>query len=196
MTAPASSSVSSAHLDVVPERPQRRRLVRRIRLSTLLLLMVVVALLVGLYAQKRRQAQLLAALSVYRNLPGEGIYNALGQPIALTYVDGAPLDVVLKKIKAQTTKNPKIPKLPAGIPIYVDPLGLQEAGRSMNSQVKRPPSADTLTLGEYLAHVLNSLGLAYQVKDGYLMITSKESIDVPLGEQGKDLYIQYRDLLE
>ncbi len=158
--------------------------------------MVVVALLFGLYAQKRRQARLLDALSLYRNLRSEEIYNALEVPITLTYADGDPLDVVLKDIKAQTTKNPKLPKIPSGIPIYVDPLGLQEAERSLNSLVKRPPSADTLTLSEHLARVLDSLGLAYQVKDGYLMITSKESIDVPLGEEGKDLYLQYRDVLE
>ena len=58
----------------------------------------------------------------------------------------------------KTTKNPKMPKLPTGIPIYVDPIGLQEAEVSLNSPVKRPPSADTLAFGEHLRRVLESIG--------------------------------------
>ena len=64
----------------------------------------------------------------------------------------------------------------------------------MNSTVKRPPSADSLTLGEHLRRVLEPLGLGYVVKDGFMMITSKESIDVPVGDD-VDLYLQYRDVL-
>ena len=67
----------------------------------------------------------------------------------------------------------------AGIPIYVDPIGLQEAERSMNSTVQRPPSADTLALGEHLRRVLEPLGLGYEVKAGFLMISSKESLTRP-----------------
>ena len=82
----------------------------------------------------------------------------------------------------------------AGIPIYVDPIGLQEAERSMNSTVQRPPSADTLTLGEHLRRILEPLGLAYVVKQGFLMISSKESFDEPVGDD-VDPYLQYRDVL-
>ncbi len=198
MTAPIPSA-SPAHPDVImPENSRRLRFPQRIRLSSLLLLMVVVTLLVGLYVQKRREAQLRAALSLYRNVKQEGIYDALGlePPIALTYADGDTLDVVLKDFKAQTTKNPKIPKLPTGLPIYVDPLGLQEAGISWNALVKRPPSAETLTLGEHLARILDSLALTYMVRDGYLLITSKEARDVALGEEGDHPYVRYRDVLE
>jgi len=193
MTMSSAPSVSPAP----PEQLQPRRLVRRIRLSTFLLLMVAVALLVGLYDQRRRQALLLDRLSLYRNLGGEGIYDALKLPGgSLIYLDGATLDVVLKKIKVLTTKNPKAPKLTAGMPFFVDPIGLQEAGVSMGSRVKRPPSADSLTLGEHLARILDPLGLAYQVKDGYVMITSKESLDVPLREDETDLFLKYRDVLD
>jgi hypothetical protein len=191
MTTSATSSVSPAQPVPAPEKPARPRFVRRIRLSTFLLGMVVVALLVGLYAQRRRQAQLRAAVSLYRNLRTEGIHDALDQPIVLTYADDDPLDVVLKNIKALTTKNPKVPKLPSGIPIYVEPFGIQEAEISLSSLVKKPPAADTLTLREHLARVLDSLGLAYQVKAGFLMITSKESNDV----EEMDPYVRYRDVL-
>jgi hypothetical protein len=167
---------------------------RPIRLSTFLLLMLVIALLIALYAQHLHEARLREALSVYRHDRTEGIFDALDQPIALSYADGAALDAVLKDIKMRTTKNPSLPKIPAGIPIYVDPIGLQEAERSLSLTVKRPPSADTLTLGEHLRRVLDPLGLGYQVKDGFLMITSKEAVDVPVGDD-MDPYLQYRDVL-
>jgi hypothetical protein len=196
MTASASS-LSPADSDAVPEKPRRRIPLRRIRLSTLLLLIVVAALVIGLYVQRRRETQLLADLSVYRNPRQEGIYDALDEPIALTYPDGAPLDVVLKEIKKQTTKNPKLPRLPTGIPIYVDPIGLQEVEKSLNSPVKRPQAADKLTLGEHLERILDPLGLAYTTKDGFIMITSKPSEDEPIGDyRDDDLYLQYRDVLK
>ena len=102
--------------------------------------------------------------------------------------------MVLKAVKAQTAGNPKLPKPWSGIPIYVDPIGLQEAERSMNSTVERPPSADSLALGEHLRRVLEPLGLGYEVKAGFLMISSKESFDVPIGDD-VDPYLQYRDVL-
>jgi hypothetical protein len=195
MTA-SSAPMPAAHSDSPPERPRRSPFVRRIRLGTLLLLIAVAALLIGLYAGMRREARLQDTLSLYRNTKQEGTSEALEQPITLTYPDGAHLDVVLKEIKKQTTKNSKLPKLPGGIPIYVDPLGLQEAERSMNSQVKRPASADKLTLGEHLRRVLEPMGLVYTTKEGFLMITSKESVDEPVGGDTEDLYLRYRDVLK
>jgi hypothetical protein len=177
------------------QQPTRRAsILRPIRLSTFLLTMLAIALLIALYAQRLREAQLRDAVSVYRQYGTEGICDALEQPIALTYPDDAPLEEVFKEIKKQTTRNPKLPKLPSGIPIYVDPIGLQETERSLGSTVKRPPSADTLALGEHLRRVLGPLGLGYSVKDGFLMITAKDSIDEPLGED-VDPYLQYRDVL-
>ncbi|MGP0065683.1 MAG: hypothetical protein ACLQGP_19025 [Isosphaeraceae bacterium] len=177
----------------IPEKPRGRT---RVRLSTFLLLIAVAALLIGLYAQRRREAQLMAFLSLYRNTKQEGIYDALDQPIALSYADGDHLAGVLKEIKKQTTKNPKLPKLPTGIPIYVDPIGLQEAERSMNSVVERPSSADRLALGEHLKRILEPLGLAYVVKEGFLMITSKDSVDEPFGDDTGDPYLKHRDVLK
>jgi hypothetical protein len=163
---------------------------RRIRLGTMLLLMVVVALLCGLYVQKRRQARLLAALEHYRRPVTEGIYDVLDESMALSYPDGATLEDVLKLIK---TSSRRPPKLPAGMPIYVDPIGLQEAGKLMTSPIRRPAAAKRLTLDEHLRRILEPLGLGYEVKDGFLMITSKESLDMALGDE-QDLYLQYRDL--
>lgn len=167
-------------------------LVRRIRLSTLLLLIMIVALGFGLFVQWRREEQLQATLATYRDTRQEGIFDLLVGPIPLSYPDGAPLDVVLKEIKLQTA-GPSA-KLPTGIPIYVDPLGLQEAQRTLSSPVKRPSTSEKLSLAEHLRRVLDPLGLAYVVKDGFLMITSKESVDEPLGDD-VDPYPQYRDVL-
>ena len=92
-------------------------------------------------------------------------------------------------IKTQTTKNPKLPKLPAGIPIFVDPLGMQEAEVSMNSEVKRPSSAVRLHPARTPGKVLDPLGLAYVPKDGFIMITSKASEDRPIGGEAQHPYL-------
>jgi hypothetical protein len=186
--------VSTSSAPESRQQTRRSRFLRPIRLSTFMLLVLVVALLIALYAQRRREKQLLDALSSYRNPRQEGIIDALDLPIALNYADGAPLDDVLKEVKMQTTKNPKLPKLPTGIPIYVDPIGLQETERSLNATVMRPPSADALPLGEHLQRILEPMGLWYIVKDGFLMITSKDSEDTPFADAG-DPYLQYRDVL-
>lgn len=174
--------------------PVRPRLLRTIRLSTFLLVTIVVGLLIALFVQRLQEMRLREAIAIYRNPRTEGIIDALEEPIALGYTDESPLDQVLKDIKQRTTKNPKLPGLPTGIPIYVDPIGLQEAERSLNATVHRPPAADMLTLGEHLRRILEPLGLSYQVRDGFLMIGSKDSEDVPLGES-RDPYLLYHDVL-
>lgn len=136
-------------------------------------------------------AQLLADLALYRDPTTEGIIETLDRPLALTYADGATLEEVLKETKLHTTG---MPKLKSGIPIYVDPIGLQEAEKSMTSTVRRPLSADTLPLGDHLRSALDSLGLGYVVKDGFLMITSKESLDAETGD-ATNPYLLYRDVL-
>jgi hypothetical protein len=185
----STESPSASH-----QQARRSRFLRPIRLSTFLLLVLVVALLIVLYAQHLREARLQDAISVYRNYRTEGIVDALERPIARPYADDTHLDDFLKEIKKQTTLNPKLPTVPTGIPIYVDPIGLQEAERSLNATVKRPPSADTLPLGEHLRRVLDQVGLGYVVKDGYLMITSKESLDEPLGDDAEP-FLRCRDVL-
>ena len=58
------------------------------------------------------------------------ILEKLDEPISMSFANETPLDDVLKYIK-QATTTPTF----SGIPIYVDPLGLQEAERSLNSTV-------------------------------------------------------------
>jgi hypothetical protein len=72
---------------------------------------------------------------------------------------------------------------------------LQEAERSVLSQVKRPESADQLPLKQHLNRVLEPLGIGFSVKEGFLMITSKESRDLPIGEE-VDPYLKFREVLQ
>jgi hypothetical protein len=165
------------------------KLAWRIRLSTWLLLVLIMGLLLGLFFQKRRESQLQTTLLLYRDSRTEAVYGILDRQVALTYAELAPLEQALKDIKRCTTGWPK---LPAGIPIYVDPIGLQETRRSMTSTVRRPPLEKGLTLREHLAYILKPLGLGFSVKDGFLMITSEDAVDDLLDE---DPYLGYRDVL-
>jgi hypothetical protein len=99
----------------------------------------------------------------------KAIVAKLAEPIPLKFKD-APLEDVLKFIKkaSQGAKD-------NGIPIYVDPIGLQEAEKTMKSPVSIDAKAEPLKLS--LQRLLKSVGLAYTVKDGLLTITSERSLD-------------------
>jgi hypothetical protein len=161
---------------------------RRIRLSTLLLLIVIMALGFGLVVQQRKEARLQAALAVYRSRAAETILETLEQPITLAYGERMTLEDVLKQIRIVT----KRPKLPSGVPIYVDPVGLQEAERSLATPIKTGPPEGELSLREQLRRLLKPLGLSFSVQQGFLMITSEESLDA--GDE--DPYVKYRDVLK
>lgn len=99
----------------------------------------------------------------------------LDRPIDLKF-EKAPLDDVLRFIKeagAGAGEN--------AIPLYVDPVGLEEAGASPAS----PVSIDVkgVPLARSLRDLLGPLGLTYLVKDGLVTITSAENeIDNEAGE--------------
>jgi hypothetical protein len=75
------------------------------------------------------------------------------------------LEEFLKAVKKATAKEGD-----PGIPIYVNPRGLQEAQITMESKVI---VSEVQTLGETLRYVLRSTGLSYSVRDGLLMIDSR-----------------------
>jgi hypothetical protein len=101
------------------------------------------------------------------------IRRALDLPIPMRFPNETPLEVVLKYIKQVTTT-----RFPPGIPIYVDPLGLQEAERSLNSTVQI--DLEGVPLKTTLRLCLNQLGMDYSVKDGFLMISSEDAISTDL----------------
>jgi hypothetical protein len=157
----------------------------------MLLIIVVFAMLVRLFILNRSEARLQAELSAHRDPVAEGIADLMNRPLALTYQDGAPLEQFLKDIKMCSVGQPKVAM--AGIPIYVDPIGLSEADKTMTSTIRRPPSDQKLTLGEHLALALKPLGLEFTIRDGFLMITSEESVDESSDD---DPYLGYRDVLQ
>ncbi len=102
------------------------------------------------------------------------ILAKLEEPVSMSFHDDTPLEDVLKYIKQATTTATY-----AGIPIYVDPLGLQEAEKSMTSTV-RNMDLEGVPLRRTLHLLLKQLDLAYFVDDGVLYITSADA-EGPLG---------------
>ncbi len=98
------------------------------------------------------------------------IIAKLEEPISMSFANETPLDDVLKYIKQATTTSTF-----SGIPIYVDPTGLQEAERSLNSTVQM--DLEGIPLRRTLQLLLAQLELAYYVEDGILHITSQDSAD-------------------
>jgi RNA polymerase sigma factor (sigma-70 family) len=96
------------------------------------------------------------------------ILAKLEEPISMVFANETPLDDVLKYIK-QATTTPTF----SGIPIYIDPIGFQEAERSLNSTVQL--DLEGIPLRRTLQLLLSQLGLVYFVEDGMVVITSESS---------------------
>jgi hypothetical protein len=96
------------------------------------------------------------------------VLKALEQPVPVQFPVETPLDDVLKYIQAAT-------KGPDGvtIPIYVDPVGLQEAEKTIQSTVAINVAG--VPLKTPLRLLLAQLGMVYYVRDGLLIITSGSS---------------------
>lgn len=92
----------------------------------------------------------------------------LDMPVAMSFPNETPLEDVLKYLKQATTGPAD-----AGIPIYVDPLGLQKANIAMTSGVMI--DLEGIPLRRSLQLVLSQLGLVYFVDDGILCITNEGS---------------------
>ncbi len=107
------------------------------------------------------------------DLHSRRIIEKLDERITMSFSEDTPLEDVLKYIK-QSTTTPTYP----GIPIYVDPVGLQEADKSMTSTVKNL-DLEGVPLRRTLQLLLRQLDLIYFVEDGMLYITSEQS-DGPL----------------
>ncbi len=105
----------------------------------------------------------------------ERIRRKLDEPIAMHFPTETPLDEVLRHIK-NATSEPGFP----GIPIYVDPIGLQSAERSLNSTVSIDIGA--IPVRDALGLCLKQLGLGYAVRSGYLHISDEWPATLPICE--------------
>jgi hypothetical protein len=169
----------------------------RLRLSTLMLLIIIFGMAVALVLQQQREARLRStlrsALRSASNANDEAIQVALNDPFDAKLIKAAPtggtlgivtvdppidaklisgptLGLLLQAIKRATRNG----VLWDGIPIFVDQIGLQEVGRTMNSPVT--VSSNAVPIRKALKDALDQLKLCYVVKDGWMLITSKESI--------------------
>ncbi len=84
----------------------------------------------GLRARSDRSpARRPGAIKIGKDARSQAILKILDEPINMPFANETPLEDVLKYIKQATTTEQH-----PGLPIYVDPIGLQEAERSMNSR--------------------------------------------------------------
>ena len=105
------------------------------------------------------------------------VLEKLDWPIAMSFGDETPLDDMLRYITQATTTADF-----AGIPIVVDPLGLKEVRRSLNSTVLI--DLEGVPLKTSLRLMLKQLDLAYIVEDGRLLISSSTRIQERAGKRG------------
>lgn len=150
----------------------------RMRLSTLLLLTIIVAMGVALAIQQQRERRLRAELQWARDSSTQVILEALEQQVSWPSSPNAPetLESVLKFLKYSSQQTAPRGLYWHGIPIYVDPAGIKEAGARMNSGVPTGAVAQT-TLKAILEDALQQSGLDYVVEDGMLRITSKQDAE-------------------
>ncbi len=104
------------------------------------------------------------------------VWLKLQEKVTFDFPKDATLDEVIKHVQKSTVDKTDFPD---GIPIYVDPQGLQDADKTMASTVqiclKGIPLTTTLKL------TLRQLGLGYWVNhDGLLIITYIEADEMPV----------------
>jgi hypothetical protein len=101
----------------------------------------------------------------------QAIHKKLDEPIELDFRE-KPLEDLLKYIKSASTGATD-----NGIPIYVEPTGLQEAEQTMISPVSfATMKGKRVKVRKVLAEALRPLGLAFAVKDGLLIVSSRPAI--------------------
>jgi RNA polymerase sigma factor (sigma-70 family) len=105
----------------------------------------------------------------------KAVIAKLEEPVSMAFDSETTLEDVLKYIKQVTTT-----KTYPGIPIYVDPMGLQEAEKSMTSTISYM-TLEGIPLRRTLQLMLKQLGLVYTVDDGILYITAEDSESASLG---------------
>ena len=104
------------------------------------------------------------------------ILKLLDEPVPMHFPTSMTLEELLKHVKDATSRLDG-----KGIPIYVDPIGLQEAEKSMTSTVGVRLDRDDIALKNSLHLCLRQLQLAYCVKNGFLQITCADD-ELPIND--------------
>ena len=105
--------------------------------------------------------------------PDRKLREALKATIAMPFPQETSLEDVIKYVKSATVS----PAFPTGIPIYIDPVGLQEAEKTMTSPVTF--DVEGVALKESLKLILKQLDLAYRIENGLLTITHDTDVRAP-----------------
>ncbi|WP_165252118.1 mucoidy inhibitor MuiA family protein [Paludisphaera soli] len=95
----------------------------------------------------------------------------LRKPVDMRFPQETPLEDVLKYVRTAGAG----PAFPEGLPLYVDPIGLNEADKTSTSPVTIDLAG--VPLGTSLNLALKQIGLGWMVRGGVLQITSQEAID-------------------
>ncbi|MHB1558945.1 MAG: alpha-2-macroglobulin family protein, partial [Isosphaeraceae bacterium] len=121
---------------------------------------------------RRRRPQ---AVDPSKDARNRAVLAILDEPVNMSFAAETSLDDVLRYIKQATARGDRPP-----LQIYVDPIGLQEAERSLNSTVQI--DLEGVPLRTSMKLMLEQLGLAYRIEDGIVRIISQDSADEALGE--------------
>ena len=105
----------------------------------------------------------------------EHIRELLARKSELDFPNGVPLKQFLKAIKSATAT-----KDDPGISIYVNPVGMQEANRTLESLVDAVPGN---TLANVLEQAVLGVQLGYELRDGFLCIDSLGIVESKLEEK-------------
>lgn len=96
------------------------------------------------------------------------VWAALQKRVPISFAQETPLWEFLQYIKTATVT----PERPEGLSIYVDPIGLEEAEKTIDSPISFDQKG--VPLSKSLELVLDQLGLAYWVEENGLLIISAD----------------------
>ncbi len=113
--------------------------------------------------------------AAFERVKDQVIMRKLDEPIPFHFPNETPVEEVLKYVR-ELTRESNFP----GIPIYVDPVGLQIAERTLSSTVLI--DIDAIPLRDALRLILKQLGLGFVARSGFIVISDEESATIPVYE--------------
>lgn len=102
----------------------------------------------------------------------KAVLDALNRPLIIKVEPELTLDLLLTGIR-QGTKGPDLPE---GLPLYVDPAGLREAGVTTSAPLKSVFSAEGVPLRTSLEWLLHGIGLNYVVRHDIVQISNENRL--------------------
>jgi hypothetical protein len=149
------------------------RLIPRFRLRSTLIAIALITVLLRYVA--------VPAWDYYHLSPEtRAVLEDLGRPMTAPPAAPATLSSFLKAIRMSSPR----PLKPNGIPIYVDPEGLDKAAAALYAPLGATPGIVPIKIA--LERTLGPLGLGYYVRDGLLTVTSAADADRVLRENPKE----------